>query len=103
MLEKPPPEGKRVTATSSSFLTSAPGGRKVAPAVVRKGHVAGKSGEKIAPVGPRQPLGEASPIGPATPESPEETTIETPCMPSFMNSAHWRRWYEAGRSASWPP
>ena len=35
MFENPPPEGKRVTAVSESEAADAPGGRKVAPAVVR--------------------------------------------------------------------
>ena len=52
--------------------------------------MAGKSGEKIVPAGPRQPSALSSPAGPATPESPDATTIEMPCMPNFMNSEHWR-------------
>lgn len=28
----------------------------------------------------------------ATPESPEATMTETPCIPSFINSEHWRCW-----------
>ena len=48
----------------------------------------GKSGEKIVPLGPKQPSGLSSPFGPATPESPDARTIETPCMPNFMNSLH---------------
>ena len=55
--------------------------------------MAGKSGEKMAPVGPSVL---SSPGGPATPESPEERKRETPCMPSFMYSLHWRCWYDAG-------
>ena len=35
MFEKPPPDANRVTATSESVETLAPGGRKVAPIVVR--------------------------------------------------------------------
>ena len=89
MLEKPPPDGKRVTALSSSFLTLPVS--TVAPTVVRYGHVAGKSGEKTLPLF-RQPLSLPSPAGPATPESPEATRTETPWRPSFMNSLHWRCW-----------
>lgn len=56
MLENPPPDGKRVTATSSSFLGSPPVGRKVAPAAVMYGQDAGKSGLKTSPL-PRHPKG----------------------------------------------
>lgn len=34
MFENPPPDGKRVTATSASCCALAPGGRNVAPAAV---------------------------------------------------------------------
>ena len=106
MFEKPPPEGKRVTAVSGWLLGSemlAPGGRNVAPTLVTQGQEAGKSGEKIWLEGPRQPFGESSLAGPETPESPEEITTEIPWRPSFMNSEHWRCWYGIGRSGSCPP
>ena len=44
IFEKPPPEPKRVTATSESVSALAPDGRYVAPTVVIYGHVAGKAG-----------------------------------------------------------
>jgi len=49
MFENPPPEGNRVTATSASIATLAPGGRYVPPTAVIYGQVAGKSGEKTLP------------------------------------------------------
>lgn len=72
-------QGKRVTATSASAAADALTGRVVAPRVVMYGQLAGKSGEKILPPGPRHPSAlPESPARPATPESPEATQIETP-------------------------